>query len=618
MNCTLPQGNSPRPPRAISQLVSILALGTFVFAEVQIEPEAPRWGQEIIVRVSPEFPQDRLYPADRVFVTLETLHQGIALSVTEETVWNGREFVSRLSLPSRSEFARVYVATPENRVKYTKGFLPRTEDGEMPPGARFLGACKMDDELTCMERIKSELAEYPRLWWLYPEIWRIGRNLGDTATEEILSRLRRWEADENDPSLTRTVTSGNWYANQPDRAFEWLTQLCTRFPDSRYAVDALNEADYQIFSRNLDHLRPRLEALTVMVVNEAPTNPQLREERNALGWILRSKGISLDAMRSLFEAWVEEDAADPHPYLLLANALFEKKTSYQEAERLLDRSLELFHEPRPVDGLRNYPRCLAFRLRSQLRLHRGSIAEALADIKMAQEYAPVQWTEDLEIEAQIWRSIAYFRRSEEILLDAYRRGSLVAKEHFKNSYVARTGDDRSFPDYFMKQLTGENSKKSSVDKQELKLAPQLEGTTLDGEELSSDSLRGQLVVVNFWFTTCGPCIGEIPELNRLADKFAGKARFLAFATDPPERVKQFLQDHEFRYEIVPSSSRLAGTFGVDGYPRHYILDRDGYIVWEAQGANPQNIKLLETMLERLLNGQPSVAGGSENMIGEQE
>ena len=34
----------------------------------------------------------------------------------------------------------------------------------------------------------------------------------------------------------------------------------------------------------------------------------------------------------------------------------------------------------------------------------------------------------------------------------------------------------------------------------------------------------------------------------------------------------------------------------------------GYIVWKAQGANPQNIKLLETMLERLLNGQPGTAG----------
>ena len=604
-------GDSTKPVKAIFHLVSILALGTFTFAEVQIEPEAPRWGQEIIVRVTPEFPRDRLYPGDQVYVILETLHQGIALSVTEETDWNGQEFISRLSLPSHCEFVRVYVVTPENRVG-TKRFVPRTEDGEMPPGAGVLGSCKMGDDVACKESIESELVEHPRLWWLYPEIWRIRMRSGDTATDEILSRLRLLEAEEKVPSLIRTLAIGYWYANQPDRAFEWLTQLCTRFPDSSYSVKALNEADYQIFSKNLDHLAPRLEALKVEVVNEAPTNPHLREEQNALGWILPSAGVSLAAVHRLFEAWVEENAADPHPYLLLANGLFKESTSYQEAERLLNRSLELFHQPRPIDQLRNYPRCIAFRLRSQLRLKRGAAADALADIKMAQEYALYQWTEDLEIEAEIWRSIGYFDQAEEILLKAYRKGSPVAEGLFKDTYIARTGDSRDFPDYFMRHLTGENTRKDSADKPELEPAPQIDGTTLDGIELTSESLRGQLVVANFWFTTCAPCIGEIPGLNQLADKFGGKVRFLAFATDPPERVKQFLQDHEFRYEIVPSSSRLAGAFGVEGYPRHYILDRDGYIVWKAQGANPKNIKLLEAVLERLLSGQLVPAGGRRN------
>ena len=595
--------DSTKPAKSIFQLVSILVFGTLMFAEVQIEPEAPRWGQEIIVRVTPEFPRDRLYPGDQVFVILETLHQGIALSTTKETVWNGQEFVARLSLPSQSEFAGVHVATPENWVRYTKRFRPRTEDGEIPPGARVLGSCKMGDDLACKESIESELAEYPRLWWLYPEIWRIRIRSGETTTDEILSRLRLLEAEEMVPSLIRTLAIGYWYANQPDRAFEWLTRLCTRFPDSQYSVKALHEADYQTFSKNLDHLSPRLEALKVRVMNEAPTNPHLREERNALSWILPAAGVKPGAVRSLFQAWVEEDPADPHPYFLLANALFQEGSLNQDAERLLDRSLELFHQPRPIDGLRNYPRCLAFRLRSQIRLERGAIADALADIKMAQEYALEQWTEDLEIEAEIWRSIGYFDQAEEILLKAYRKGSLVSEELFKDTYVARTGDSRDFPDYFMRRLIGENSRRDSADRPELELAPQIDGATLDGIELTSESLRGQLVVANFWFTTCAPCIGEIPELNQLADRFDGKVRFLAFATDPPERVKQFLQDHEFRYEMVPSSRRLAEAFGVVGYPRHYIIDRDGYIVWKAQGADPKNIKLLEAVLERLLRSE---------------
>ena len=596
---------SRTPEGAILYLVSILALGTCLFAEVQVEPEIPRWGQEIVIRVTPEFPRDRLHPGDQVFVTLVTSHQGLHLSVTGEAAWDGQVFVSRLTLPSHCEFAQVVVSTPEKWINNTKRVQPRTGADEMPPGAKIVALHRGmgKDRSAWKEIVESELAENPNLWWLYPEIWGLRQMvLRNITTEEILSQLRSLEAQEKAPSLLRTLAFGHWYAGQPDKAFERLAELCTRFPDSGYSVKALNEADYQIFSKNLDHLRPRLKALAAKVVNEAPTNPHLREERSkALAWVWHTPGVSLGAVRRLFKAWVEEDPADPHPYFLLANALFKEDTSYEEAERLLNRSLELFYQPRPFD-LRKYLRGRAFRIRSQLRLKKGNIAEALADIKMAQEYALVQWTEDLEIEAEIWRDIGYFDQAEEVLLKAYRKGSLVAEELFKDTYVARTGDSHGFPDYFMSRLTGEKSKKNSAEKPALEPAPKIEGTTLDGTELTSESLKGQLVVVNFWFTTCGPCIAEIPELNELVNKFSGKAKFLAFATDPAERVRQFLQDHEFRYEIVPSSRRMAEAFGVKGFPRHFIIDRDGYIVWEARGAAPKTVEMLGAMLGRLLSG----------------
>ena len=596
-----------KPEGTIFYLVSILALGTCLFAEIQVEPEVPRWGQEIVIRVTPEFPRDRLYPGDQVFVTLVTSHQGLHLSVTGEAAWDGQVFVSRLTLPSHCEFAQIVVRTPEKWINYTKRVQPRTGADEMPPGAKIVALHSgMGKDLSAWKEIvEGELAENPNLWWLYPEIWGLRQMvLRNITTEEILSQLRSLEAQEKAPSLLRTLAFGYWYAGQPDKAFERLAELCTRFPDSGYAVKALHEADYQIFSKNLDHLGPRLEALKAKVVSEAPTNPQLRETMMnvlVLGWVLKPPGMSLVAVRRLFEAWVEEDPADPHPYFLLANALLKEDTSYEEAERLLNRSLELFYQPRPHDVVK-YQRGLAFRLRSQLRLKKGAIAEALADIKMAQEYALVHWTEDLEIEAEIWRGIGYFDQAEEVLLKAYRKGSLVAEELFKDTYVARTGDSHGFPDYFMGRLTGEKSEKSPAEKPGLEPAPKIEGTTLDGTELTSESLKGQLVVVNFWFTTCGPCIAEMPELNELVNKFSGKAKFLAFATDPAERVRQFLQDHEFRYEIVPSSRRMAEAFGVKEFPRHYIIDRDGYIVWEARGAAPKTVEMLGAMLGRLLSG----------------
>ena len=316
--------------------------------------------------------------------------------------------------------------------------------------------------------------------------------------------------------------------------------------------------------------------------------------------------MSLDAMRSLFEAWVEEDPVDPRPYLLLANALSREGTSDEEAGRLIDRSLDLYYTPRAFVADKHL-RDLAYRVRARLRLRNGDAEGALADIEMARADGQGRSAETLEIEAAIWKSIGHLRRAEEILVDAYRMGSATAEELLKNAYVARTGDKHGFKDYVMTRLTRNMPEPES--------APEIEGTTLDGIALTSKALKGKPVVVNFWFTSCGPCIKEIPELNDLADEFAGKARFLAFATDDQEPIKEFLKGREFRYEIVPSSSRLARAFGVEAYPSHYIIDGEGNIVWRALGAAPKTVEILGDILQRLLSGKPIPVKGPRQRRG---
>lgn len=53
-------------------------------------------------------------------------------------------------------------------------------------------------------------------------------------------------------------------------------------------------------------------------------------------------------------------------------------------------------------------------------------------------------------------------------------------------------------------------------------------------------------------------------------------------------------------QIVPESGNIATSFRVDAFPTHFIIDRNGRLVWEALGAHPDNIKRLRTMLQRLL------------------
>lgn len=587
--------------------VLFFALGTVLFAEIQIEPEAPRWGQEFVVRVTPDFPRGRLYPRDLVFVNLTTWHQDLRSNLTGKAVWNGEAFIARMVLPRNCEWASIRVHTPDQFFR-GKGFAPRTDFGGMPPGTRVMASCQPRIGLSsCDEAIKSTLEQYPNLWWIYPKIWGLReRILKNITTEEVLSQLRSMNVQEKDPSLLRTLAFGHWYAKQPEQALETLTQLCTRFPDSGFAVQALNDAALRVSTQALDHLKAPLEKLQAKVMSEAPTNPRLWQDRRTVLWLWSHPRINLDSIRSLFEAWVNEDPADPYPYLLLANALSKDSASNEEAERLIDRSIELYFTPRAYVSNKRM-RELAFRVRSQLRLRKGDLAGALADIRMAQEANHGGSVEDLEVEAAIWQETGHLRRAEEILVDAYRKGSAAAEESLKSAYVARTGGSRGFKDYVMRRLTGNMP--------EAEPGPEFEATTLDGIELTSKSLKGKPVVVNFWFIRCGPCIKEIPELNSLANEFAGKARFLAFATDDAEPLRDFLKDREFRYEIVPSSSRAARAFGVEAYPSHYIIDGEGNIVWRALGAAPKTVEILGDILQRLLSGKPFPVKGPRQRRG---
>ena len=320
----------------ICPIVSVLALGTGVFAGIRIEPEAPRWGQDFVVRVTLDFPRGRLFPNDRVFVNLSTWHQDVLSTFNEKAVWNGEEFVARLTLPGNCEWVSVRVRTPE-KIFRGKGFAPRSDSGEMPPGTQVLASCRPRTDLsTCNESIASVLAEHPDLWWLYPKIWGLKqRLLKNLDSDEVISQLRKMELHETGPSLLRTLSMGYWLANRSGRAFENLTELCTRFPESRYSVQALNEAMFWISTQGLDHLSSPLEMLQAKVVSDAPANSRLWKDRKSVFWLASNTRLSLESTRRLFAAWVDEDPADPHPYLLLANELYREGNSDEEAKRLI-------------------------------------------------------------------------------------------------------------------------------------------------------------------------------------------------------------------------------------------------------------------------------------------
>ena len=121
--------------------------------------------------------------------------------------------------------------------------------------------------------------------------------------------------------------------------------------------------------------------------------------------------------------------------------------------------------------------------------------------------------------------------------------------------------------------------------------PTFEGKDLDGNTVKSDELfsKNAVTVINFWFTTCNPCVGELSELDALNKELAKKGGALiginSFTLDGDEKAiaeaKEVLAKKGATYQnIYFASDGDAGKFveNVFAYPTTYVVDRNGNIV----------------------------------------
>ena len=128
-------------------------------------------------------------------------------------------------------------------------------------------------------------------------------------------------------------------------------------------------------------------------------------------------------------------------------------------------------------------------------------------------------------------------------------------------------------------------------------APHFVARDLDGRELSTASLRGKVVIVNFWATWCGPCRAEIPDLVALQQKYRDQLQVIGISQDeaPPEVVRRFAAQFHVNYPVVMMTPELEKLFpGIGALPTSFIVDRESRIVQKHVGMLRADMTELET------------------------
>jgi len=124
-----------------------------------------------------------------------------------------------------------------------------------------------------------------------------------------------------------------------------------------------------------------------------------------------------------------------------------------------------------------------------------------------------------------------------------------------------------------------------------------------GHDVSLASLRGQVVLVNFWATWCGTCVVEMPSMERLVESKRGKPfHLLAVSVDDDwPTVRKFFAKGTPLDVVLDTARAVPKTYGTEKFPESYIVDKNGliryYVVSNRDWSSPAVSSCIDAMLD---------------------
>jgi peroxiredoxin len=133
-------------------------------------------------------------------------------------------------------------------------------------------------------------------------------------------------------------------------------------------------------------------------------------------------------------------------------------------------------------------------------------------------------------------------------------------------------------------------------------APPFDLADMAGGRLTLESLKGKVVVLDFWATWCGPCLVEIPDYAELWRKNHGRGvEIVGVACESDAQdVLDMIREYQMPYRLALSDGHIQDAYGAEGLPTTFVIDGKGTIRKRFVGATPGKPEKLQKLIDELI------------------
>jgi peroxiredoxin len=244
--------------------------------------------------------------------------------------------------------------------------------------------------------------------------------------------------------------------------------------------------------------------------------------------------------------------------------------------------------------------------------------------KKAYDYSNKKDKELNEIYLNLLIATRQFKEAYPLMEEGIKNGTAAffVKEQLANAYLAVTGNTTGFKEYEASLYAAQKKKLITELSRQLvsEKAPDFSLKDVDGKTVTLESLKGKVVVLDFWATWCGPCKRSFPAMQMAVNKYKNDSdvKFLFIHTWEKDdnailNAKKFILDNKYTFQVlmdtkdaVTGKNKVVTDYKISGIPAKFVIDANGKIRFKLtgfSGGNDAALAELSAMIEIAKNNK---------------